>query len=89
MQQCHRCKTKFESSNSWFMDYCAICSQSLCDDCMASGCCGSLPARSGRKVDYDDADFEIEPRLFSTSDSVPVAESRAVPRPQPLDTDPA
>jgi len=60
MQKCHRCKNKFETSTSWFMDYCAMCSRNLCDDCMLGGCCGSTPARSGRRADADDADMQTE-----------------------------
>lgn len=29
-------------------DWCAHCERSLCPGCMQEGCCGSLPARSGR-----------------------------------------
>ncbi len=32
-------------------DYCAVCSKNLCDDCMAKGHCGSVPAKSGNADD--------------------------------------
>jgi hypothetical protein len=70
------------------MDYCAFCSQSLCDDCMKSGCCGSVPARSGRKADSDDADFCIEQRYLYPRYSVPSTDRRASRHPRPIDTDP-
>jgi hypothetical protein len=28
-------------------DHCAVCHQTLCDECFHGGCCGTLPARSG------------------------------------------
>jgi hypothetical protein len=28
-------------------DFCANCSINLCPTCMAKGCCGDVPARSG------------------------------------------
>ena len=30
-------------------DYCALCGTKLCDECMAAGCCGQVPAVSGRE----------------------------------------
>jgi len=30
-------------------DYCALCGTKLCDECMAAGCCGQVPAASGRE----------------------------------------
>lgn len=37
------------------LDYCAECSRNLCDDCMAKGCCGHVPAWSGQdKQDGDE-----------------------------------
>ena len=29
------------------LDYCAVCSKDLCDECMKRGCCGNVPAKSG------------------------------------------
>ena len=40
-------------------DYCALCGQTLCDECMAAGCCGNYPAVSGKAQDqnpYEGAD---------------------------------
>jgi len=34
-------------------DYCGLCGQTLCDECMAVGCCGQTPAVSGRTQDLD------------------------------------
>jgi hypothetical protein len=34
-------------------DYCGLCGQTLCDECMAAGCCGQAPAVSGRTQDLD------------------------------------
>lgn len=36
------------------LDYCALCSKNLCDACMAQGCCGYTPARSGSDDDTVD-----------------------------------
>ena len=33
------------------LDYCAVCSKDLCEDCMAAGHCGNVPALSGAKED--------------------------------------
>lgn len=38
-----------------FFDYCALCSRDLCDECMAEGCCGNIPAKSGAKADFGDS----------------------------------
>jgi hypothetical protein len=32
-------------------DFCALCGKKLCDECMAGGCCGQVPAISGRERD--------------------------------------
>lgn len=32
-------------------DYCAECGRDLCDACMAKGCCGHIPAKSGMECD--------------------------------------
>ena len=34
-------------------DYCGLCGQTLCDECMAAGCCGQAPAISAREVDSE------------------------------------
>lgn len=33
------------------LDYCAECSRDLCSECMATGCCGRVPAVSGTEAD--------------------------------------
>lgn len=35
------------------LDYCLECSKDLCKNCMAKGCCGIKPARSGMEADGD------------------------------------
>lgn len=35
-------------------DYCAVCQLNLCEKCMAEGCCGNVPAKSGELADYGD-----------------------------------
>ncbi len=88
MQQCHRCKKKFESSGSWFMDYCAICSHSLCDACMINGCCGNFPARSGLHADCDDADFDVEQGCIPLPDSLAKGDCPNSFPPRQIDADP-
>jgi hypothetical protein len=34
-------------------DYCALCGTKLCDECMAAGCCGQVPAVSGREQERE------------------------------------
>lgn len=51
--KCERCKV--ESKGYSLHDYCATCSKNLCDRCMANGCCGSKPARSGMDLDRDES----------------------------------
>lgn len=55
-KQCEKCgKTEiYTESRSDCFDYCAICSRNLCDECMAEGCCGRIPAQSGMAADYAD-----------------------------------
>lgn len=36
------------------LDYCAVCSKDLCEKCMAKGCCGNVPAKSGNAADNGD-----------------------------------
>jgi hypothetical protein len=36
-------------------DYCALCGTKLCDECMAAGCCGQVPAVSGRAQEREAA----------------------------------
>lgn len=54
---CERCgasKPSPEAGPFDSLDYCAECSRDLCDACMARGCCGRVPARSGMEADYPD-----------------------------------
>ena len=48
--ECSRCEKVHECSFVMW-DYCAVCVYLLCDECMAEGCCGSTPARSGVAAD--------------------------------------
>jgi hypothetical protein len=57
-KKCERCGSKTPSQGAsayGLFDYCAKCSRDLCDACMAKGCCGSVPAKSGQE---DDAAFQ-------------------------------
>jgi hypothetical protein len=49
-KRCERCNAKAQGAYG-ILDYCAHCSKDLCDDCMAKGCCGHVPADSGEKAD--------------------------------------
>jgi hypothetical protein len=31
--------------------YCEVCSRNLCDECLAEGCCGNIPALDGERED--------------------------------------
>lgn len=51
---CERCGAARPSPGAGeyeLFDYCAECSRDLCDKCMAEGCCGHKPARSGTGAD--------------------------------------
>lgn len=55
---CERCGA---APRGWhLLDYCAVCSQNLCDHCMAEGCCGNVPAESGMEADYPDEVEAVE-----------------------------
>jgi hypothetical protein len=48
--QCERCGKRpvpVGEMDLGLLDYCAVCSKDLCDECMAEGCCGNVPALSG------------------------------------------
>jgi hypothetical protein len=49
MNECERCgATEHTSSDDYgLMDYCGQCGTNLCQSCMAQGCCGHMPAKSG------------------------------------------
>lgn len=49
--KCERCGAATKGYGLW--DYCAHCSRNLCDQCMAKGCCGHVPADSGEKADSE------------------------------------
>lgn len=57
--KCERCKV--DSQGYDLHDYCALCSKNLCSRCMARGCCGLTPARSGQDSDVRGED-ESPPR---------------------------
>ena len=46
--KCERCGVRISYDSS---DYCAVCSDNLCDHCMAKGHCGHKPAQSGLEAD--------------------------------------
>lgn len=46
---CERCGRPYDFDRD---DYCAACSRNLCPACMAAGCCGTTPARSGLDSDH-------------------------------------
>lgn len=53
-KECERCGASKPSPNSGsydLFDYCNECSKDLCDECMAQGCCGHVPAISGSGAD--------------------------------------
>lgn len=52
--RCERCQAS--TAGYQLHDYCAACSKNLCEKCMAVGCCGSTPARSGSGDDLQEAD---------------------------------
>jgi hypothetical protein len=45
--QCDRCGAGPAGADQF--DQCDLCGQTLCDDCMAAGCCGQVPALSRRQ----------------------------------------
>lgn len=51
MKACERCGKKPDPNSYQLLDYCAHCSKDLCDECMAKGCCGHVPAESGSHAD--------------------------------------
>ena len=48
--QCARCGAGPAGAD--LFDWCGLCGQKLCDECMAAGCCGMFPAFSGRSQDH-------------------------------------
>jgi hypothetical protein len=49
--QCDRCGAGPAGAEAF--ERCALCGQRLCDECMAAGCCGHVPAVSARKVEEE------------------------------------
>jgi hypothetical protein len=47
MTKCDRCAAAL-TPTTW--DDCEVCLQDLCERCMADGCCGHKPARSGSEA---------------------------------------
>jgi hypothetical protein len=52
VRRCEKCGATAKGFG--LLDYCAECSAALCDDCMARGHCGKVPAESGTERDYGD-----------------------------------
>lgn len=46
--QCERCGAGPAGAD--LFDHCALCGLTLCDECMAAGCCGQVPALSAREA---------------------------------------
>ncbi len=55
--QCERCGAGPAGAD--LFDTCAVCGLTLCDECLAAGCCGQTPALSARDTPPD-ADNEEE-----------------------------
>jgi hypothetical protein len=51
---CERCgaTTPPSPGPSILFDFCLVCSKNLCAGCMADGCCGHVPAKSGNATEY-------------------------------------
>jgi hypothetical protein len=48
-KRCERCgkgRPNDKANPFALFDYCAKCGRDLCDECMAKGCCGNVPALS-------------------------------------------
>jgi hypothetical protein len=51
-KECERCGAgppTDREGQPGLLDFCLVCSQDLCDDCMREGCCGNTPAKSGNE----------------------------------------
>lgn len=53
MDACEHCGTTLPAASYELFDYCADCGRNLCPACMAKGCCGSAPARSGMEAEEE------------------------------------
>ncbi len=57
MNKCERCGTKTKGFD--LIDYCAECGTNLCQNCIAKGCCGHVPAKSGSQEDLDEEEADV------------------------------
>jgi hypothetical protein len=73
--KCEQCHAKTQGYD--LHDYCAVCSKNLCDSCMANGCCGNVPARSG----MDEDDGEPEPDLVLGGSGIGVLNTNGTKEP--------
>lgn len=46
--QCERCGAGPAGAD--LFEQCALCGMTLCDECMAAGCCGQVPAIPASKL---------------------------------------
>jgi len=67
VMECQRCGAGPAGAD--LFDWCGLCGAKLCDECMAMGCCGQVPAISGRTQDaaarpvpVSEAEVEVERR---------------------------
>lgn len=58
--KCERAGCKVTTSGYDLFDYCMVCSKNLCDQHMAAGCCGNVPAKSGMEEHVDDFESASE-----------------------------
>ena len=52
--QCERCGAGPAGAD--LFDHCGLCGLKLCDECMAAGCCGQVPAISDLHQDGEPQD---------------------------------
>lgn len=60
MRDCENCGAGVAPGSYELYDYCAACSKNLCGACMAKGCCGHTPAKSGSEADADSYDMKAD-----------------------------
>ena len=60
MGGCERCGASPQDDYGEYglYDHCASCSKNLCEKCIKQGCCGHVPALSGRADDRIEAELE-------------------------------
>lgn len=73
--KCERCGIAPQGDG--LHDYCSVCSKNLCDECMAKGHCGNVPAKSGMEAD----DAPLSERAFAA------ARARALKRSPPTEVE--